>query len=160
MKCPLFQFMIIAPKNPFHLPSVLLQCLPGSVCYHSGFISTLWLQCIEMRLFDELSRCAPWTTHTNIYSWQQEMTGRFWGDRKEAEKELFVMLFIVYTGETWYFWECVCMCECHLQRQHWICSEIIHDLDEGQRVRNIGKVNKMRTLGKNENKGDNSRSRR
>lgn len=36
--------------------------------------------------------------------------------------------------------------------QHWIRPEIIYDPDEGQRVRNIGKVIKIRILGKNENK--------
>lgn len=75
LTCTFARCMIIAPKNPFSLSRVLRQCLTGSVCYHSGFVSTLWLQCIEMRLFDELSRCVPWTTQTNIYSrnerWQK-----------------------------------------------------------------------------------------
>ena len=35
-----------------------------------------------------------------------------------------------------HWWELgVCMCECHLLRQRWICPEIIHDLDEGERRR-------------------------
>lgn len=41
----------------------------------------------------------------------------------EAKKELFVILFILYILR-----KCVNMCECHLQRQNWICPEIIHDL--------------------------------
>lgn len=41
------------------------------------------------------------------------------------------------------------MCECHLLRQRWICPEIIHDLDEGQRERRRGKTHKERTLKNN-----------
>lgn len=42
----------------------------------------------------------------------------------------------------------VCMCECHLLMQGWICPEIIHDLDEGDRSR--GKGNKEGVLEKKE----------
>ncbi len=54
------------------------------------------------------------------------------GRETEAAKTLFVMLFTVYGCRNLVFLR-MCMCECHLLRQCWICPEIIHDLDEGQR---------------------------
>ncbi len=106
------------------------------------------LQSIRMRLFDELYRCVSATTWTNIYSDDRKVERRKKGSG--GCENIICVLFTVYGSRNLVFlW--VCMCECHLLRQSWICPEIIHDLDEGQRERSRGKTHKERTLKNNKN---------
>lgn len=73
-------------------------------------------------------------TFTLETRWQKGAQRR---DTEAKKKELFVMLFIRYILK-----ERVHMCECHLQRQHCIWPEIIHDLMKR------GEVNEKKMLGK------------
>lgn len=123
-------FLFLVPHSILRGPCVITVCFFCFFCQY-----TVTLQCIKMRLFDELSRCAPLTTQTNIYS-GKERWHKGWEERgeTEAEKTLFVMLFTVYTSRNLVFLR-LCLLECHPLRQRWICPEIIHDLDEGQKER-------------------------